>query len=132
LDEFGSEVKELFEDQFYLMNCIPIGLDGYTIQIHHIHIFKNSYIKPHIDVFDLDTSFISWFAKRNPNGGCFGIFQHCLKFDNNNGARIFVLSKLIIHETLKFDLNSLSHNVFKLGVELTNKGCFCKILQNKL
>ena len=57
------------------MNCIPIGLDGYTVQIHQMHISKNSYIKPHLDVFDLDTSFISWFAKVNPNGECFGMFQ---------------------------------------------------------
>jgi hypothetical protein len=51
------------------MNYIPIGLDGYTTQVHQMHISKNSYIKPHIDVFDLDTSFISWFAKGNSNGG---------------------------------------------------------------
>ena len=57
---------------------------------------------------DLEVSFISWFAK-GFNGGYFGIFQHCLKFDNNNGVGIFVLSKLIIHVTMKFDLNLLSH-----------------------
>jgi hypothetical protein len=73
---------------------------------------------------DLDVSFISWFAKENPNGGGFCIFQHCLKFDNNNGTRIFVLSKFIIHGTLKFDLNSLSHNIFKLRVALINKDGF--------
>jgi hypothetical protein len=41
------------------------------------------------------------------------MFQHCLKFDHNNGVEIFVLSKVITHGTLKFDLNSLSHNMFK-------------------
>jgi hypothetical protein len=30
LDKSGSEVIKHFEDQFYPMNCIPIGLDGYT------------------------------------------------------------------------------------------------------
>jgi hypothetical protein len=64
LDKFGSEVKKLFKDQLYSMNCIPIGLDGYTIEIYQMHISKNSYIKPHIDVSNLDASFISWFAKR--------------------------------------------------------------------
>jgi hypothetical protein len=47
---------------------------------------------------DLDFSFISWFAKGNPNGGCFGMFQHCLKFDNMNGGEIFVLRKLLLME----------------------------------
>jgi hypothetical protein len=78
LDKFGCEVKKLFKDQFYPMNDVLISLYGYTTQVHQMHISKNSYIKPHIDVFDLDTSFISWFAKGNPNGGCFGVFQHCL------------------------------------------------------
>ena len=64
------------------MNCIPIGLSGYTIKVHQMHISKNSYIKPYIDVSDLYASFISWFAKRNHNEGCFDILQHCFKFDN--------------------------------------------------
>jgi hypothetical protein len=63
-----------------------------------MHISKNSYIKLHIDMSDLDFSFISWFAKGNPNGGCFGMFQHCLKFDNMNGGEIFVLRKLLLME----------------------------------
>jgi hypothetical protein len=121
LDKFGSEVKKFFEDQFYPMNCIPIGLEGYTTQVHRLHISKNSYIKPHIGMFDLDASFISWFTKGQPGGGCFGMFQHCLKFDNNNGAGLFVLSKCITHRTLRFNLESLSENNFKLGVALINK-----------
>jgi hypothetical protein len=99
------------------MSFIPIDLDGYTTQVHHMHISKNSFdhiIKPYIDVSDLDASFISWFAKENPSGGCFCMFQHCLKFDNNNGTRIFVLSKFIIHGTLNFNLNSLSQNILKI------------------
>jgi hypothetical protein len=93
----------------------------YNTSLPIAYIYKNSYIKLHIDVSNLDTSFISWFAKGNPNEGCFAMFQHCLKFDNNSGAGIFVLSKFIIHGTLKFDLNSLSYNKFKLGVALINK-----------
>jgi hypothetical protein len=49
LDKFGSEVKELFEDQFYLINCIPIGLDGYTTQVYQLH----TYTKIHISNFTL-------------------------------------------------------------------------------
>jgi hypothetical protein len=50
LDKFGSEMKKLFEEQFYPMNCIPIGLncipiglncipiglDEYTTQVHQM------------------------------------------------------------------------------------------------
>jgi hypothetical protein len=68
------------------MNCIPIGLEGFTTQVHQLHISKNSYIKSHIDMSNLDASFISWFAKKQPSGGCFGMFQHCWKFDNKNRA----------------------------------------------
>jgi hypothetical protein len=60
------------------------------------------------------------------------MFQHCLKFDNNNGARIFVLNKFITHGTLKFDLNLLSHDKFKLEIALVNKGWLCTRLQNQL
>jgi hypothetical protein len=97
-----------------------------------MHTSKNSYIKPHIDVSNLDALFYITFCKGNPNGGCFGMFQQCFKFDNNNGAGNFVWSKSIIHGTLKFDLNSLSHNIFKLGVALVNKGWLCTKLQNQL
>jgi hypothetical protein len=114
------------------VNCKPIGLDRYITQVYQMHISKNSYIKPHIDMSDLDASFISWFAKGNPYGGCFGIFQHSLKFDNNNGAGIFVLRKFIIHGTLNIDLNLLSHIIFKLGFALVNKRWLCTRLQNQL
>jgi hypothetical protein len=46
----------MFEDQFYPMNCILVGLEGYATQNHQMHIFKKSYIKPHVDVFDLEAS----------------------------------------------------------------------------
>jgi hypothetical protein len=60
------------------------------------------------------------------------MFQDCLIFNNNNDGRILVLSKFIAYEILKFDLNSLSHNIFKLGVALVNKGWLCTKLQNQL
>jgi hypothetical protein len=52
LHKFGSNVISMFADQFYHMNYIPIGLEGYTIQIYQMHISKNSYIRSHVDVFD--------------------------------------------------------------------------------
>jgi hypothetical protein len=55
-----------------------------------------------------------------------------LKFDNKNGVRIFVLGKFIIYETLKFELNSLLHNIFKLGAALVNKGWLRIRLHNQL
>ena len=47
------------------------------------------------------------------------MFQHC---SNNNGMGIFVLSKFITYGTLRFNLNSLLQNNFKLGIALVNKG----------
>jgi hypothetical protein len=44
LDKFGSEVKKLFKKQFYPINCISIDLDGYTTQVHQMHVSKNSNI----------------------------------------------------------------------------------------
>ena len=43
--KFGSKVKKFFEDLFYPMNCIPIGLEGYPTQVHQLHVSKNSCIK---------------------------------------------------------------------------------------
>ena len=114
------------------MNCISIGLLDYTTQVHQLHISKNSYIKLHIDMSNLDASFISWFTKGHPTRGYFGIFQHCLKFNNNNGVGIFVLSKFITHGTLRFNLKSFSMNNFKSNVALINKGWLCTRLQNQL
>jgi hypothetical protein len=45
------------------MNCKLIGLEECTILVHQMHIFENSYIKPHNNVSDLEASFISSFAK---------------------------------------------------------------------
>jgi hypothetical protein len=56
--------------------------------------------------------------------------MHCLKFDNNNGIEIVVLSKLIIYGSLEFDLKSLSYNIFKLGVAQINKGWLWTRLHN--
>ena len=122
LDMFGDSVKTFFQDQFEPMACLAIGLEGFEAQVHQLHISKNSYIKPHIDKSDFEASLIAWFTKGNPKRGYFGIFQHCLKFDNNSGAGIFVLSKYLSHGTLRFDMNSLSRKDFKLGAALVSKG----------
>ena len=44
----------------------------------------------------------------------------------------FLYQIFFIHGTLKFDLNSLSHNKFKLGVAQVNKERLCTRLQNQL
>ena len=64
-------------------------------------------MKPNIDKSDFEALLIAWFTKENPKGGYFGIFKHCLKFDNDSGASIFVLSKYLSHGTLRFDMNPL-------------------------
>ena len=118
---FGDSIKSFFQEQIKSMAPLAIGLEGFEIPVHQLHASKNYYIKPHIDKSDFEACLIAWFMKGNPKGGYFGIFQHGLKFDNNNGAGIFVRSKYLSHGTLKFDMNSLSAKDFKLGVALVNK-----------
>ena len=97
-----------------------------------MHFSKNSYIKPHIDKYDMDASLIAWFTKGNPKGGCFGVFQQCLKFDTNNGAGKFVCNKLYAYGTLRFQEKSLKLNVYKVGVALVNKQQFNTRIRNQL
>jgi len=130
VSKFGNAVEDFFKKQFFPINCIPIGLEGYKTQVHQIHISKNSFIQPHIDPSDMEASYISWFVKGRPKGGLFGVFQHCLKFDNDNGAGIFIKSKNITHGTLPFDRISL--NDFKLGVAMVNKTWLHTRLRNQL
>lgn len=132
LDLFGAPRKEFFAHQFQHMDCIAIGLKAYPTKLHQLHFSKNSFIKPHIDKNDLDCSFICWFIEGHPQGGEFGIFQHCMKLQNNIGAGIFVFSKYVSHGTLRFDANSLSTNNFKLGLALVNKSAIRERLSNQL
>ena len=75
LDKFVGEVQHFFDDQFALMNSVCIEIQGNPTKVHQMHFSKNSYIKPHIDKFDMDASLISWFTRGDPKGGCFGVFQ---------------------------------------------------------
>jgi len=97
LDKFGSQVQQFFNDQFAPMDCVSIRLDGYSTQVHRMHISKNSYIKPHLDKYDMEASFIAWFTRIDPPGGCFDMLQHCLKFDTNKGDGAFFRSKTVTH-----------------------------------
>lgn len=54
-------------------------------------------------------------------GGCFGIYEHCHKFDNSSDERILTFSTKFNHDTLCFDEVFLSAKDFKLGVAFTNK-----------
>jgi hypothetical protein len=71
LDEFGNHFQQIFNDQF---GHVLIGLAGYATKVHQMHISKNSYIKPRLDMYDIETYFISWFTRENPKGGSFGLF----------------------------------------------------------
>ena len=132
LDLFGGPVKDFFTKQFQPMNCIPIGLAAYPTQVHQLHMSKNSFIKPHIDKLDFDCSFICWFTEGQPKGGEFGVFQHYMKLQNNNGAGVFIFSKYISHGTLQFESNSLSDTDFKIGCALVNKLAICTRVENQL
>ena len=83
--------------------------------------FKNSFIKLHIDKLEFDCFLICWFIEGQPKAGEFGVFQHCIKFENNNKTNVFVFRKYIRHEMLQFDPNSLSHTDFKIKCVLVNK-----------
>jgi hypothetical protein len=132
LNLFGGLVKKNFTNQFQLISCIPIGLDAYPTQVHQLHMSKNSFIKPYIDKLDFDCSFICCFTEGYPKGGEFGVFQHYMKLQNNNGAAIFIFSKYISHGTLQFDSNSLSSTEFKIGCALVNKVAICTRVENQL
>ena len=121
VNQFGDEVNNFFDEQFAPMNYVFVQIQGYFTKIHQMHFSKNSYIKPHIDKYDMDASLIAWFTKGNRKGGCFGVLQQCLKFDTNNRAGIFVRSKLYAYETLRFQEKSLKFNVYKVGVAFVNK-----------
>lgn len=132
LDMFGTSVKTFFQNQIHPLNDICIGVPGLKAQVHQLHVSKNSCIKPHIDKLDFGASFVAWFTNGKPKGGCFGIFQQCLKFDNNSGAGIFMFRKNINHGTLRFDAGSLSARDFKLGVALVNKEAVITRVRNQL
>ena len=114
------------------MNCVSIGLDQYSTQVHQMHISKNSYIKPHLDKYDMEASLIAWFTKGDPRGGCFGMFQHCLKFDTSKGAGAFVQSKTTTHGTLRFVHKTLAENVYKARVALVNKQLLSTRIKHQL
>ena len=132
LNLFEVPVEDFFTNQFQPMNCISIRLGAYPTQVHQLHMSKNSFIKPHIDKLDFDCSFICWFTEGHPKGGEFGVFQHFMKLQNNNGAGIFVFSKYMSHGTLQFDSNSLSDTDFKIGCALVNKVDICTRVENQL
>lgn len=129
---FGDSVRTFFQNQFESMIALAIGLKGFETCVHQQHVSKNSYIMPHIDRSDAEASLITWYTEGDPRGGYFGVFQHGLKFDNNNGAGIFVLSKYLSHGTLRFDMDSLSPKDFKLGVALVNKSWAITRFKNQL
>ena len=81
VNQFGDEANNFFDIQFAPMNFVSIGREGYLTKVHQMHLSKNSYIKPHIDKYDMDASLIAWFTKRNPNGS---------KFDINNVLHTYV------------------------------------------
>ena len=91
---------------------------------------KNSFVKPLINKLDFDCSFICWCTEGHPKGGKFGVFQHYMKLQNNNGVGIFIFNKYINHRTSQFDSNSLLDIDFKIGFALVNKVAICTRVEN--
>lgn len=129
LDQFGSKFQQFFNDQY---GHVSIGLVGYATKVHQMYISKNSYIKPHLDRYDMEAYFIFWFTRGDPKGGNFGLFQDCLKFDTNIGAEAFVRNKSVAHETLRFIHTTLAGNVYKIGIAFMNKQLFSTRIEHQL
>ena len=58
MHQFGDVVNSFVDAQFALMNFVSIGIQGYLTKVHQLHLSKNSYIKPHIEKYDMDASII--------------------------------------------------------------------------
>ena len=86
-----------------------------------MHISKNSFIKPHIDMNDLESSIITWFSEGHPEGAEMGLFQMLYKFKTNNGSGLFLRSEEYVHGTLEIDTKGNDLENYTLGVALTNK-----------
>jgi hypothetical protein len=121
LPKFGEVIDYYFYKQAYSTQYICVGLEDKPTNVAQLHISKNSFIKPHIDPLDLESSIISWFTNGEPHGGEFGLFQMLYKFKTNNAPGLFLQSEEFAHGTLHFDTRGNELDNYTLGVALTNK-----------
>lgn len=121
MPHFRTKIKNQFDEQSTSARYLCIGNKENQTNVIQMHISKNSYIKPHIDMNDLESSIITWFSEGEPRGAEFGLFQMLYKFKINNGSGLFVKSQEYVHGTLELDTKGDELQNYTLGVALTNK-----------
>jgi len=121
MSTFGLNIKHHFHQQLSTTNHIYVGLDESPTNVCQLHFRKNSFIKPHLDPSDMESSIITWFTFGDPLKGQFALHQYLYKFQTNNGPGLFVKSEKYIHGTLHFDTRDNPIENYTLGLALTNK-----------
>ena len=100
IPHFGTEINNYFDKQATNTRYLCIGHKDNPTNVMQMHISKNSFIKPHIDMGDLESSIITWFSEGHPEGAEMGLFQMLYKFKTNNGSGLFLKSEEYVHDTL--------------------------------
>jgi hypothetical protein len=121
MSTFGEKIDQHFQVQASTTNHIYVGLDESPTNVCQLHFNKNSFIKPHVDSLDMESSIITWLTAGAPLKGQFSVHQYLYKFQTNNGPSLFVKSQKYVHGTLHFDLRDNEIENYTLGLALTNK-----------
>ena len=77
MSTFGEKIDHRFHLQPSTTNHIYVGLDESSTNACQLHFSKNSFIKPHVDSLDMESSKITWFIAGAPlkvNLLCINIF----------------------------------------------------------
>ena len=80
MSTFGEKIERRFHLQASNTNHIYIGLDESPTNVYQLHFIKNSFIKPHIDSLDIESSLITWFTAKVHLKGQFALHQYLYKF----------------------------------------------------
>jgi hypothetical protein len=75
-----KKLTMIFYLQISTTNHIYVGLDESPTNICQLHFSKNSFIKPHVDSLDMESSIIRWFITRAPLKGRCALHQYLYKF----------------------------------------------------
>ena len=121
MSTFGVKIDYHFHQQTSITNHIYVGLNKISTNVYQLHSSKNSFIKPHVHSFDIESSIITWFIAWALLEGQFALHQYLYKFQTNNGPGIIVKIEKYMHENLHFDLRDNAIENYILGLALTNK-----------
>jgi hypothetical protein len=62
MSTFGEKIDHHFQVQTSITNHIYAGLDESPTNVCQLHFSKKSFIKPHVDSLDMESSIITWFT----------------------------------------------------------------------